>query len=536
MRDRSTHNGLTLKAYAGTTGVMLAFNVRTSLRAGLLGFAVEREGPEPGRIRWLQGLLRFPYQPRDLEIPVDSKIAPIQKFRWSDYSVYPSSPYRYKLYGVYGSPDRLRLRTGPEVSIVTESLHQGPHQIIFNRAAAASQAYRQKFKNANPDDPEQQKARDWLSRGLRERLLQFFDQALDHTWALDIAIYEIELPEVVELLQQALQRGVRLRLVFHARPNDPQTEINKQMLAPLPEAIRVPRQTSAIFHHKFCVLSKIGEEDSRQPIAVLTGSTNFTGQAVYRQANVIHIIEHAEIAARYAQLFARLFQGDAPRETKQYINTFFPVTSGEVPQAVFSPRSRLTDLQEVVAIVNRAQSDLLFCTSFHIHQDIELALLGHPDSTVIRYGLQNTRTHITGIHRQGTFVTPTFLDDGLEGFLKESFAGHEGGIFIHLKTIVADFTTTRPTIITGSNNFSTNASANNDENMLFLGHETAVADTYACEMMRLYDHYRFRFNQASKQNRSPEERLILTPDDSWTNRYFKPDSLLCQERIRFSKK
>jgi phosphatidylserine/phosphatidylglycerophosphate/cardiolipin synthase-like enzyme len=536
MRDRSTQNGLTLKAYAGTTGVMLAFNIRPSLRHGLLGFAVEREGPEPGRIRWLQGLLRFPNQQRDLETPVDSKVAPIQKFRWSDYSVYPSSPYRYKLYAVYGSPASLRMREGPEVSIVTESLHQGLHQIIFNRAAAASQAYRLKFKNANPDDPGQQKARDWLSRGLRERLLQFFDQAIDHTWTLDIAIYEIELPEVIELLQQALQRGVRLRVVFHAREKDPQTEINQKMLAPLPPAVLRPRQTNAIFHHKFCVLSRISENESRQPIAVLTGSTNFTSQAVYRQANVIHIIENADIATRYAQLFERLFQGDAPRETKQYINTFFPVTAGMVPQAVFSPRSRFTDLQEVVAIIHRSQSDLLFCTSFQIHQDIELALLGNPDSTVIRYGLQNTRSHITGIHRQGTFVTPTFLSDGLEGFLKESFAGHEGGIFIHLKTIVADFTSAIPTIITGSNNFSSNASANNDENMLFLGHETAVADTYACEMMRLYDHYRFRFNQSSKHNRLPEQRLILTPDDSWTNRYFKPDSLMYQERIRFSRK
>jgi phosphatidylserine/phosphatidylglycerophosphate/cardiolipin synthase-like enzyme len=308
------------------------------------------------------------------------------------------------------------------------------------------------------------------------------------------------------------------------------------MVASLPPDALLPRRTSAIFHHKFCVLSKITENESRQPVAVLTGSTNFTSQAVYRQANVIHIIEHADIAGRYAQLFDRLFQGDAPRATKQYINTFFPVASGTVPQAVFSPRSQLSDLQEVVAIVNRAQSDLLFCTSFQIHQDIELALLGNPQSTVIRYGLQNTRSHITGIHRQGTFVTPTFLSDGLEGFLKESFAGHQGGIFIHLKTIVADFTTSRPTIITGSNNFSTNASANNDENMLFLGHETAVADTYACEMMRLYDHYRFRFNQAGKQNRSPDQRLILTPDDSWTNRYFKPDTLMYQERIRFSKK
>lgn len=535
MRSRSVKNGYTLKAYAGSTGVMLAMNVQPALRPGLLGFAIERQGPQPGRYRWLQGLLRFPNQRRDLHSPIESKVAPIQKFRWSDYCVYPESDYAYQLYAVYGSPEKLYYRSGPMVSVRTEALDSGLRQIVFNRAAAASQAYAARFQNANPDDPANQAAREWLSRGLRERLLRFIQQAADHTWALDLAIYEIEMPEVVELLRQAVERGVAVRVVYHGRDNDPQMEVNRQALTPLPEAVLRSRKTRAIFHHKFFVLSRLQSDGSRMPQTVLTGSTNFTNQAVYRQANVLHIFSQPDIAGRYLTLFERLFEGETPGDTKKFINASFPIAPGVTPQALFSPRSHLSDLQEVVAAIRRSRSDLLFCTAFNLNDDIELALRGDETSQVIRYGLQNSKSSITGVHRQGVFVTPAFLKEGLEGFLKESYAGQAGNIFIHLKTVVADFTTDCPTVITGSNNLSTSASTSNDENILIVSGDTGVADTYSCEMLRLYDHYRFRFNQTSKDHRGPEKRLTLDPTDSWTLRYFNEGTLPCLERLRFCK-
>ena len=44
MRKTSTKNGVTVKAYAGVTGVLVAMNVATARRAGLLGFALKRRG------------------------------------------------------------------------------------------------------------------------------------------------------------------------------------------------------------------------------------------------------------------------------------------------------------------------------------------------------------------------------------------------------------------------------------------------------------------------------------------------------------
>jgi len=533
VRAAKKKNGLTLQAYAGTTGVLLAMNASGAKRKGLLGFAIEREGPAPGRVRWLQGSLRFPGEISDVNTPVDSSLGPIQKFRWSDYSVYANTPYRYKIYGVYGRPGKLRYLDGPEVELRSESLLEGRHQIIFNRAAAASQAYARRFGNANPDHPDQAEARAWLSRGLYERLQGFFDQALDASWALDVAVYEIELPETVAALAQALARGVRVRIIYHSRSQDPQTALNEQALEPLPGHVKTSRITSAIFHHKFCVLSRLQGDGSRLPVALLTGSTNFTANAVYRQANVVHIMEEPEIAGQYLDLFNRLFSGMPPGDTRKYINSVNPAVAGAAPQVLFSPRSHLTDLVEVTDIVKRARRDIVFCTAFNLLDAIEEALLGGEESDVIRYGLQNTKSRITGTHRHARFVTPAFLGSGLEGFLKESYAGQAGNILIHLKTIVTDFSTAHPTVITGSNNFSRSASASNDENLLIVSGETAVADIYVTEMMRLYDHYRFRYNVKARSGRGAPGRLVLATDDHWTDRYYAPQSLEYYERMRF---
>lgn len=531
MRDKATRNGIRIKAYAGTTGIMLAMNVTDFKRNGLLGFAIEREGPG-AKHRWLRGVLRFPGQGGKILTPIDSKVAPIQKFRWSDYSVYPSTNYRYRIHGVYGSPENLRLKKGGEVSVKTESLNSGLHRVIFNRAAAASQAYARRFGNANPDKPPNPAARKWLSRGLHEKLLAFMKRARDQTWALDVAIYEIELEEVVDLLLEAARRGVHVRVVYHGRKGDKQTKINEEFLKELPISLKLARKTSSIFHQKFAVLSRLQGNEIRKPVSVLSGTTNFTPNGVYRQANVIHIVEDADLASEYLGLFDLLFAGGTKTQTKQYINAKNPVRKAR-RQVVFSPRSGFGDLEAVSDILRRARRDVIFCTAFKLHDTIKAALLPTEADSVIRYGLQNTRSAITGVHRHANFVAKAYLKQGLEGFLKESTAGQRGNILIHLKTIVCDFTTHRPVIISGSNNFSASGSSKNDENMLILRGETGACDTYVCEMMRLYDHYRFRFNQANRAGRGPRKRLTLSDSDRWTDRYFKPNSLKALERERF---
>lgn len=532
MRAFDSQNGIQLKAYAGSTAVLLAMNVTEKRRSGLLGFAIERRDQE-GQHRWLQGLLRFPGQEGEPLTSIDSRYAPIQKFRWSDYSVYPDMQYSYRVNAAYAKPGFLTLERGPELRIRTRPTADGEHQVVFNRAAAASQAYSRRFGNTNPDSPPNDKARKWLSRGLLEKILSFINRAQSQLYAIDVAIYEIELPEIVDSLLGAIDCGAKVRVVYHAKTKDEQTEVNEDCLHRLPDSMKVGRRTSSIFHQKFIVLSHVGSDGARSPKSVLTGTTNFTLNGVFRQANMVHVIDNPEVAKEYLDLFNLLFSGADVRQTKKYINDGNPIVDAR-QKVVFSPRSAFGDTKEVCSILKSAASDVVFCTTFDLHPDVVEALIPKQPDNVIRYGVQNKRSKVEGIHRGESYPAPAYLNDGLEGFLKESTAGQKGNILVHLKSIVTDFTTDHPTVVTGSNNFSRPSSEKNDENMFILRGNTGVADTYVCEMMRIYDHYRFRYNTKTESDqKKPQKPLVLDKDDQWTDSYFVPGSKKALERERF---
>ena len=119
---------MTVKAYAGTTGVVLALDVEEKHRHACSG-CLQREGGNRPR-EWLQGLLQFPGVKHGKGELVDTNVAPVQKFRWSDYRVYPGTSYAYTVHPVYGDPAKPSgLEAGPTVTAVTASADQGEHRI-----------------------------------------------------------------------------------------------------------------------------------------------------------------------------------------------------------------------------------------------------------------------------------------------------------------------------------------------------------------------------------------------------------------------
>ena len=550
MRASAQVNGITVKAYAGTTGVLLAFDVTPSRRTGLLGFAIEREGGNRSR-RWLTGMLQFPGAVRRPGESVSTDKAPIQRFRWADYRVYPDTTYSYTVHPVYGDPAAPTVESGPLVTVTTSSVARGDHRVVFNRAAAASQAFKREFPEVATElDAARKEKREpvlpadalaWLSRGALEQITGFCDRALDPTWGLDIAIYEYELPAIRDAIDAARHRGADVRIVYHAKPRDPQTKENEENVAHWPAESKRARVTSAICHDKFVVLSRTTGKQ-RSPKAVLCGSTNFTENGVYRQANVVHVAERPALAAQFLELFEVLFRGDTPAQTKAWIDANDPLSGDAAIVAGFSPRSGQADLDLFAAEIRGAQRDVLFCTAFALNNKILDALLGAPHDPILRLGLQNTRSTITGFHRDRSaeFVAAAMLNTGLEGWLKESSAGQRGNILIHTKLVVVDFTSDAPTVISGSHNLSANASKANDENYLIIRGAVDVADCYGVELMRLYEHYRFRWHEKEKQptrraaRATPHPPGTLAPDDSWTDSYFVEGSLEATDRERFA--
>jgi len=533
-----------VKAYAGTNGVLLAMDLAESRRTGLLGFAIEKQqGSKPWL--FLFNSLTFPGKahtfPQFHATPSD--LAPLQKFRWADYAVNPGMTLHYRIHLAYGSADAPQLGEYLEVSVTSDNGLPQHQSVIFNRAVAASQAFQRKFpeldalisanKNlpieAWPDAPRQ-----WLENGLLGRLLGFIERAVDDQWALDIAIYEYELQVIVDAVHAAFERGVKVRVLYHAQPDDDDTAINEASLEKIPAANKRGRITHNIFHNKFMVLSRVDAAGQLQPEAVLCGSTNFTPNGVYRQANVVHVLDDASVSASYLRTFEQVWAtpGDVGA-TRQWITQHNPMDPQQPMFAGFSPRSGQGDLREFVEIITAAKKDVLFVTAFALPDDILNALLGQPHDDILRYGLQNTASRITGFHadRSAEFAATALLNTGLEGWLRENMKGQKGNLLVHTKAVVTDFTSDAPTIISGSHNLSAAASNGNDENYLIVRGDTDLADRYGLELLRFYEHYRFRY---FAKKLALKQVHPLAADDSWTNDYYLSGDLRQLSRLRFS--
>lgn len=533
-----------VKAYAGTNGVLLAMDLDASRRQGLLGFAIEKQtGDKPWL--FLFNSLTFPGKthtfPQYNATP--SNQAPLQKFRWADYAVHPGATLNYRVYLVYGSAAAPQLGEMLQLGITADNGLPAGQRVIFNRAVAASQAFSRKFpeldallsanKNlpveAWPDAPRQ-----WLENGLLGQLLGFIQRAADASWCLDIAIYEYQLPAIVAAVNAAFDRGVQVRVLYHAGPGDDDTVQNQASLQHLPEACKRGRVTHAIFHDKFIVLGRLDAGGQRQDIAVLCGSTNFTANGVYRQANVVHCLDNTDIASRYLQVFEQIWAAPADvGATRKWLTQHNPMQPAAALFAGFSPRTGQGDLDEFVRIINGARRDLLFVTAFALPDRILDALLGQPHDDVLRYGLQNTASRITGFHadRTAEFAATALLNNGLEGWLKEGLKGQKGNLLVHTKAVVTDFTSDAPVIISGSHNLSVGASQGNDENFLIIRGDTNLADRYGLELLRFYEHYRFRYfaRQLALKQVQP-----LATNDSWSDDYYQEGDLRQLSRLRFS--
>lgn len=533
-----------VKAYAGTNGVLLAFDADESRKTDLLGFAIEQK--EEGKDwQWLLNSLTFPGFEHTIKKwnATPSNIAPIQKFRWSDYTIDSGVTCKYRVHLAYGSPGHIELGDALEVSVTADDGKPENQKVKFNRAVAASQSFGRKFPELDelltddknlPIEEWPPGPRKWLENGLLDQILNFIAKAKNDTWALDLAIYEYELKAIVEAINAAHDRGVDVRVIYHARADDPQTAENKKSLKHIPAGRKRGRVTPKIFHNKFIVLSKINSAGDRVPKEVLCGSTNFTENGVYRQANVVHIANRADMAKGYLDLFEVVWAnaGDVGA-CKKWIDANNAINADASIFVGFSPRKGKVDLTEFVKIIGSADKDLLFATAFELPKTILDALLGAPNDRTLRYGIQNTKSRITGFHadRTAEFTAPALLSKGLEGWVKEGLRGQSGNLLIHTKAIVVNFTTENPIILSGSHNLSAAASGGNDENYLILRGDTDLADRYGIEILRFYDHYRFRYYAKLLEL---EQARPLSPNESWADKYFEAGNLRELSRLRFA--
>ena len=111
-----------------------------------------------------------------------------------------------------------------------------------------------------------------------------------------------------------------------------------------------------------------------------------------------------------------------------------------------------------------------------------------------------------------------------------------GHAVIHDKIVVIDPFTDNCTVITGSHNLGFKASYANDENMLIIRGNRAVAEAYTAHVLDVYDHFRWRYRlqKASSSGHPDTAWQDLEETDGWQDKYFDPQRLSSADALFWS--
>jgi phosphatidylserine/phosphatidylglycerophosphate/cardiolipin synthase-like enzyme len=380
---------------------------------------------------------------------------------------------------------------------------------------------------------------------------------------------------VLAALAAAIKRGVDVRLVVDCKVNehtvnakqpdgttkpvfyesDPRLRNLAAITAaelPATAIIRREARRSAIAHNKFMVLLT-GNPPAPNP--VWTGSTNLTEGGIHGQANVGHWIRDATTAAKYHEYWELLAtdpggrQGDTQsvvraRNSELYtgVDVMSPTPKREAIQLgttpVFSPRTGSSPLQLYVALLDEADDLSCITFAFSVPELFKAALKDNssdgplcflllekedrPDQNstkpFVRLNAKNNVYMASGAELQTTLGKWVVETDTRKLGLNQHVA------FIHCKFLLHDPLGDDPIVVTGSANFSTASTNDNDENMIIVRGDRRVADIYFTEFNRLFNHYYFR-SIAERSNPTETLRgLYLVEDDSWLEKY-RPGTL-----------
>lgn len=112
-------------------------------------------------------------------------------------------------------------------------------------------------------------------------------------------------------------------------------------------------------------------------------------------------------------------------------------------------------------------------------------------------------------------------------FLNPGGIGHA---IIHSKVVVIDPLGANPIVVTGSHNFSGNASSKNDENLMIVEQNSRLALAYAVNIKSVYDHFRANAVAAEMASQNKNEGDLFKDKLGWQAAYFVPGNSKKQDR------
>jgi phosphatidylserine/phosphatidylglycerophosphate/cardiolipin synthase-like enzyme len=271
--------------------------------------------------------------------------------------------------------------------------------------------------------------------------------------SIDLAVFDLDLPELGDALRHAMRRGVLVRLVLDSYNLEaPEMAALVGQLQNAGAGVRFDRR-EPFMHDKFIVVDEQ---------IVWVGSWNMTVNDTFRNNNNMLRLVSGRLAGAYHAEFEQLFAGrfgSAKRSAS--------ATAGSHVAVFFSPAGGAEE--EILRRIGAAQHSIRFLAFSFTSAPIAEAMLQQAQKGVMVQGVierQNARG--TGS------VYPVLREGGVA-------VEQDGSCYLlHHKAIVID----ERVVVTGSYNFTTSAEESNDETMVVL-EDAGIAALYLEEWERL---------------------------------------------------
>ncbi|WP_337041354.1 phospholipase D-like domain-containing protein [Emticicia sp. 17c] len=578
------------RAYQGDAMTMLVFDLLTdAAKQDFVGFTIEFKNPTMRAFKALNNRIGFTSEKKTHP----STEAPFQKFRWlhvlRNFSNSKDQPffgeYEYRITPRYFTGGKLdNFDTVNPANSVTLKINVGPFKkegiaVAFTRGFLVSQAYTDRFgPNGNirpltsdvifdptttqndifsklpkdfpttikPYTYEDQYA--WMGFNARKTIMDFINEVVNDTSkSLDVLAYDFSEPVIAaKFLQLSKEGRIRMFLDDHDTPDkikeagrksDP--EFKKQF------ADKFDTSKSKLVRHHFTRLAHckilIQKDANGKATKVLTGSTNFTANGLYINANHILVLTQPAALDFYAQLFEESIKVGAD---KSFRNVELSNGLKKITDSIsvgFSPHTREVAtkiLDDINNKINKAKKSVFFAvmelnstgsvtqTLKKIHEREDILTLGITD-------LQSEKGDIKvrlfePKSKKGVLIngkkSPSSMPAPFSNELSIGL-GHE----VHHKFVVVDFNTPDAAVYCGSSNLAQGGEESNGDNLLVIT-DTDIATVFAIEAIRLIDHYQFRNALAATNDQTP---LVLKTDNEWYQKYFDKDNLYFVDKVVF---
>lgn len=592
-------NGLQVIAYKGDAMTLLAFDLDEDKTTDFVGFSIASQpGNQPAY--YLINALGFEVkykedaQTRPATAPQGSDKSPIQKYRWLHVPGDEHQPLNHTFYGEYTytitprywkndalQPLDKTLSISLKITVAPFQCSNEKLTLGFTRGFVSSQAYVRRFglnaalrppktldtlifdtntesgtvKNKAYTFKDQYR---WAGFTAYQQLFAFLDEVKNDTnSSLDVFAYDLDEPDICALFLGLAAEG-RIRMILddaslHTTPSKGQEKSFENQFED--NFNKVKKGTSSIVRGKFARFAHdkvLIQKKNGVPVKVLTGSTNFSLNGLYINANHILIFDDTAVAALYESVFEKSFSKDLMRKFSSTSLAAAPNQVGSLDYVHFnfSPHKKdATDalLSHLASTIDRASRCVLFSVMDvtgggpvleHLRNECNndnvlsygVTDRGEPDAKPTNGAGQKVKTvRYDPGSRKGLLVVATHSASQLPPpFNQEpSYQAHK----IHHKFVVVDFNSSNARLFCGSSNLAEGGEQANGDNLLEITARDVVT-VFAIEAIRLVDHYSFRTAVDTNGQTRP---LVLDKTGNWCKRYYNKEDIKYLDRLYFSR-